>query len=240
VDDLEFRKSAIINPQSQDQHFLQKKQQSRSNQQFVSEQKKFNQQLSNTLVIPVPENLSERILLNQQLQLHQQLRRQKRQKQWRKAFAGAIAASLLVTFSSLLLMNRQVDSNQLVQQVIDHVHDDTHALNIHMAVPKTQIDTMLASYGGKLEGPIGQVSFLGRCIIGEQTGIHMVLNTDQGLVTVIVLPTQSIKSSKILIDGQYSGLIYPSQKGSIAIIAKQKQSILNTQQRLKQNLHWII
>jgi len=240
VDDLEFRKSATIDPDNHDPEFLKKKYQTQHNTRFADEQQAFNQVLLNTLTITTPDNLSERIILNQQLSEHKLQRRKKHQKQWRNWLVGSVAASLIIAFSIQLLIPATVDSEQLAQQVISHVHEDTHALNVRMDVPKSSIDTMLASYGGKLNGPIGKVSFLGHCIVGGHTGIHMVLNTSQGLVTVILLPTQAIDQSSLLADHQFNGIVYPSQKGSIAIIADHAQSIKDTRQKINQNLNWII
>jgi len=240
VDDLEFRKSATIDPDNHDPEFLKKKYQTQHNTRFADEQQAFNQVLLNTLTITTPDNLSERIILNQQLSEHKLQRRKKHQKQWRNWLVGSVAASLIIAFSIQLLIPATVDSEQLAQQVISHVHEDTHALNVRMDVPKSSIDTMLASYGGKLNGPIGKVSFLGHCIVGGHTGIHMVLNTSQGLVTVILLPTQAIDQSSLLADHQFNGIVYPSQKGSIAIIAEHAQSIKDTRQKINQNLNWII
>jgi len=240
VDDLEFRKRAIIDPDNQDPDFLSKTRQNHNNHRFVKQQQSFQQKLVQTLTISPPENLSDRVILAQQLSQHQSQQKQKRHRKWRNWLGGSIAASIIMFFSLSLILPETLDSATLAQDVINHVHEDTHALNVDMDVPKTNIDTMLASYGGKLNGPIGQVSFLGHCIIGGHTGIHMVLKTPQGLVTVLLLPTQTIDSPASLNDIQLSGILYPSQKGSIAIISEQAEVIKATRRQIDQNLNWII
>ena len=127
-----------------------------------------------------------------------------------------------------------------MQHIISHVYHDTHALDVVMDVPKNQIDSLLASYGGKLNGPIGQVSFLGHCIIGDQTGIHMVLNTPNSKVTVFILPAQAIDQLHLLEDKMLRGILYPSEKGSIAILSEYAESIEQARQTIDQNLNWII
>ena len=240
MDDLEFRKNATIEPDSVDQDFLLKSRQTASNRRFVKQQKQFNQQLLDTLHVRPPENLSERIILAQQLGEHQRQNQHSRHKRWRNWLGGSIAASLVIALSVHFILPETLNSTVLAQQVVEHVNEDTHALNIHMDVPKSSIDTMLASYGGKLNGPIGQVYFLGRCIIGGHTGIHMVLKTSRGLVTVFLLPTQRIDNSTLLDEGQLSGILYPSGKGSIAIVAEQPAAIEVTRLMIDDNLNWII
>lgn len=236
MDDLEFRKSAIINPENQNPDFLKKIQQSHANSRFVSDQLEFNHKLIRSLHITTPENLSDRILLNQQLSQHQSQHQHKR-----FIFFTGIAAALVAVSLTLNWMLPKTANNLLLQQqLIQHYHQDTHALDVTMNVPKNSIDTLLASYGGKLAGPIGQVTFLGHCIIGEQTGIHMVLNTVNGKVTIMLLPAQLVDQSHLFSELQLNAIIYPSQKGSIAIFAEQPEAIVQTRQQLDRNLNWII
>lgn len=240
MDDLEFRKHAVIDPYDQLHEFLKKTSQNIHNHQFVEEQKLFNQKLVSILEISTPENLADRIILAQQLSQHKVVQSNKRQKQWRNWLGSSIAAALILAFSLSLTLPKTQDSALLTQEVLQHVHDDTHALNIRMNVPKTNIDTMLASYGGKLNGPIGQVTFLGHCIIGGHTGVHMVLNTSKGVVTVILLPSQTIDGPTSLQDNQLKGLVYPAQKGSIAVVSEYLEAIESTRQQIDKNLNWII
>lgn len=240
MDDLEFRRKAIIEPDSSDVNFLHKKHQNKHNSRFVDEQKTFQQSLLDTLNIATPDNLSERIILSQQLSQHKHQQKKKHRQQLRNWFIGSTAASLLIALSIYLFTPATMDSSQLAQNVISHVHNDTHALDVRMDVPKSSIDTMLASYGGRLNGPIGKVSFLGRCIVGSATGIHLVLNTPQGLVTVILLPSQAISQPSTLADSHYHGILYPSEKGSIAIIAEQQNLVTYTRERIDRNLNWLI
>lgn len=236
MDDIEFRRNAVINPKTKHADFLHKTKQSRSNHEFVKQQIAFDQYLHKTLDIPVPDNLADRIILKQQLSLHQ-AHRTKRVRNW---LAAGIAASVVLVISIIVLLPKTLDSSLLNQQVINHVNSDTHALNVLMDVPKTAIDTMLASYGGRFNGPIGKVTYLGHCIIGDKTGLHLVLKTRQGLVTVMILPNQIIDSEYSLKTTDYQSLVYPSKKGSIAIIAEHSDSLRATQLTIDQNLNWIL
>ncbi|MCK5697878.1 MAG: DUF3379 family protein [Gammaproteobacteria bacterium] len=240
MDDLEFRKNATINPETQEPQFLQKQQQTSFNRQFVQEQQRFNQKLNQTLNVNIPENLAERLILNQQLNQHKQISHKKRG--IKRLLASVATIFIILLGSKLLFIPSGLNSEQLAQQVMTHIYEDTHALNVQveMGVPKSSIDTMLAPYGGKLKGPIGNVSFLGHCIVGGKTGVHIVLNTPKGLVTIILLPKQPINEVAKLVDNHYQGILYPTKKGSIAIIAEQSQLVTDTQLKIKQNLTWVI
>ncbi len=237
MDDLEFRKQAIIDPDDQSAEFLEKVNQNRSNQRFAAEQRAFSRQLCDNLNFKTPDNLAERIILTQQLGEYKATRRSSQ----RKWFISGIAASFFaLAFSFSLWMPANVNGSQLTTQVISHYYQDTHALNVHMNVAKNNIDSMLASYGGKLNGPIGKVAFLGHCIVGGHTGVHMVVQSRQGPVTILILPSQPINHAYKLHDQQLTGVLYPSKKGSIAILAEHAEVISSTRQRLDSSLNWII
>ncbi len=77
-------------------------------------------------------------------------------------------------------------------------------------------------------------------VVGGHTGVHLVLNTPQGQITVLILPTQPINHAYPLHDQQISGIVYPSKKGSIAILTEHTEVISSTRQRLDSSLNWII
>lgn len=236
MDDLEFRRKAIIDPQDQSQIFLQKARQSKENLHFVEDQLDFQYTLTKTLQIDVPENLSNRIILNRRLSEH----KKNRQHQHLYRYTAGFAATLALVLAAMLFLPKNDNPQQLTYQIINHLYEDTHALNVKMDVPKNSIDTILASYGGKLSSPIGHVTFLGHCIIGKNTGIHLVLQASQGFVTVIILPTETLQYEQPIADNQYKGIIYPGHKGSIAIIAESLEPVTDVRERIDHSLKWLI
>jgi hypothetical protein len=241
LDDLEFRRKAIIDPENQCKEFLQKAHERNENRHFVEDQIDFQHTLTKTLWVDVPKNLTDRIILSQQLAEHKKNRQHQNLYRYMTGIAAALVIALGVTFFLPTdFLATESDPQQLTRQIINHLYEDTHALNVSMDVPKNSIDTMLASYGGKLSAPIGNVTFLGHCIVGKHTGIHLVLNTSQGLVTVIILPSDTIQAENQITDPQFKGIIYPSHKGSIAIIGETSEPIAETRKKIDHSLTWLI
>jgi hypothetical protein len=212
-----------------------------------AESQKFDQTLQSTLNIPIADNLNQRIILAQQLSVHKnqqqfqhKFSQQYSQKKWRNPLLSAGVILVLLAFGLNFMLPKTMNNAILAQEVIQHIYDDTHALDVQMNIPKTNIDTLLASYGGKLRGPIGQVSFLGHCIIGGHTGIHLVLRHATGFVTVLLLPSQTINQPIMINQPQFSGVLYSSQKGSISIVSEQADIINSTRRQINQNLQWVI
>ena len=70
MDELKFRRQAYGDPNNQDPEFLEALSQSEDNQAFVAELKALDGKISQALRIPVAEDLSEKLLLKQQLAVH--------------------------------------------------------------------------------------------------------------------------------------------------------------------------
>ena len=79
MDDLEFRRTVMAEPNSKDPKIQQKVQQAAnsdsSKQAFLDEMRQFDDNLSAALKVDVPENLSERLILRQTLESHNHNRR---------------------------------------------------------------------------------------------------------------------------------------------------------------------
>ena len=225
---------------------MQKTHERNENRHVVEDQIDFQHTLTKTLWVDVPKNLTDRIILSQQLAEHKKNRQHQNLYRYMTGIAAALVIALGVNlllptdFLSTDFLATESNPQQLTRQIINHLYEDTHALNVSMDVPKSSIDTMLASYGGKLSAPIGNVTFLGRCIVGKHTGIHMVLNNPQGLVTVIILPSDTIQAENQIADTQFKGIIYPSHKGSIAIIGETSEPVAETRKKIDHSLTWLI
>jgi len=244
MDDLDFRRQAVIDPSSNKEKLS--KDFSDENRRFLLEQLNFEQQLYQAMQIPVPENLADKIILSQQGK-----EKSKASKKFGYAFAAAIAA-VMVALIALFNINLNVntDNEQLKTAVLTHLYEDSHALDTFQEYSKVDVNTMLASMGGKLSDPIGNVSYLGRCIIGKNMGLHLVVRTESELITVLLLPYEKISKPLVLFDQNYSGIIVPSSKGGIVILGDKPDQEVNRsnsrkakqiiQERIEKNLHWII
>jgi|GEM_PF-2404336 len=253
MDDLEFRRQAIINPFELNKDLSKKlnkgsKQnnlESVDNKRLLEEQLEFEQQLQSTLDIPVPDNLAEKILFSQ---VTSNADKNKHKRYY--VFAAVVA---MVVLSGFLLFDYEKFNNHntpnLSEAVLNHIYEDSHALDTYREYSKVDVNTALASMGGKLAGPIGNISYLSRCIMGKNIGLHMVVRTQTGLVTVLLLPHEVVSQGSYLADDNYSGFIFPSKKGAVVIIGDKNDKIKNhsersnkdiIRERVEKNLRWII
>ena len=263
MDDLEYRRQVVINPfdqkldrdLKQDNKLHQHK--GVENQAFVAEQQVFEQQLRDTLNVQVPENLAEKILFKQVSNNPPSSSKFRFKSAYMMAATFSCVAIILILLFNSAWFSQTQQANQhtpnLPQAVLEHMHEDSHALDTRREFSKVDVNTILASMGGKLSDPIGNISYLSRCIMGKNMGLHLVVQTESGLVTVLILPDENIAESIKIADRYFSGVIIPSRKGGIAIIgekpengkyapsdSKQNKNTDIIRQRVEKNLHWVI
>lgn len=65
MDELEFRRNAMIQPHDQLPDFLKAAEASQANRNYLDEMKQFDRSLKRTMQVEVPTGLAERILLRQ-------------------------------------------------------------------------------------------------------------------------------------------------------------------------------
>ncbi|WP_353571235.1 DUF3379 family protein [Candidatus Albibeggiatoa sp. nov. BB20] len=234
MDDLEFRRHALIEPNCQDEGFIQKKNESTDNQKWVEAQQALEYQLNQAVLqVSIPERLSERIILQRTLKTDYQRQSQRRRYVW-----YALAASLFLTISVLLINLQPAEEVSLNQLALQHVYEELPHLHDQQHKTIDHLNMMLHQYGGTLTKNIGEVNYLGACKIANKSGIHMVLPASKGVVTVMMLPQIDTNQARSFSDPRFQGRIMPTDKGSIVIVGEHGENLQTFQQYFAQNLTW--
>lgn len=186
--------------------------------------------MSEALAIPVPDGLSDRIILRA---------RRGRQLQWR---VMALAASLLLAIAVTVqwTMHPFGPSSNTAEVAIEHVlHEPESFRDVNVTGPQ-EIDTILASYGGKLMAPIGKVMYVKLCPIqGHGVGWHIVFQTDHGMATLLLMPGDEGKKIIMASDKGLQALVRPIGPGHYyAVVTDSPTSLMEADAMLQKNVHW--
>lgn len=249
MDDLEFRRRAYAEPDCQSESFLQFKNKSPENTRFVDELLQMDGKLKQALCVQPPDNLVEKIKLKQTFSDHHSSR-----ERWHfLSFAASILLALVLTFYYLpidylsvnylsmnyLSMGNSDSERQLKEGLLQHVYSELDHLDEQQNPSLSQVNTLLAEFGGSMDRLVAEVSYLGSCEIHNTTGVHMVVKGDRGPVTIMLLRGVTVNSQKLISDQRFRGLIVPADKGSIAIIGEKGESLQSIKNKLLQQVHWI-
>lgn len=235
MDELEFRRRLYAQPSEVSDELHEFANNDAERQQFLNDIQQLDAQLHDALNIEVPDNLADKILLNQRLNEHKQYKRRGR-------VHLAIAASVAFAFGIIFNLYNPAAPLNLEQHALDHVYHELASLtNTDQQFPIEQVNAKLASFGGQLTNVPGDVSYLTFCNFKSQKSLHMVLNTQSGPVTLFIIPANNQReSSSQFADQRFNGSIYQSASATIIMLGENNTQLQPLQNQIKDNLIWQI
>lgn len=194
--------------------------------EFANRSQFMEKELAEVLALEVPENLASRILLRQSTSIEKAKRN-------RRQWWGAIAASVLLTIGlvGMLVVNNYPTS--LEATVLAHINSELRHLNDRSNVQLAQVNKILSPLGSQVLQPIGMVHYAGACRIRNHDGAHLVVASEQGNVTLLWMPGEYVPGSRNLSDDRFTGIIVPTQNGSVAIVGENPESVKLLENRLR-------
>ncbi len=181
----EFKRLLNSDPGSQDPEYQAAR---RSDPDFIlaaAASDTFERRLARASQLPTPAGLSENL---KALALSAPLE-ERPSPLYR--FRYALAATVVLAISATLLTQQLSPSQDSVEAYVAHHFDlDGYDLLEKATTPSVdELSTMLANYGLQITPELAsQVRYVKYCPTPEGKGIHLVLDSPQGLVTVIFMP----------------------------------------------------
>lgn len=181
--------------------------------------------------VAVPEGLNERILLRA---LHGKRRR------WQPM---ALAASLVLACAVGLGVWQQrspLQPGNLAQAAARHANEEGIERVIHRSEPPTHFAAVLASFGGRLQAPLGEVSYIHFCPVeGFGQGWHIIYNTPRGKLTLLLIPAKegAARVQTVQVEGR-SVRVERAGAGYYALIADNPGTLDEANRDLKRRVRW--
>ena len=186
----------------------------------------FEARLQESLKIPVPDGLAERVKLKASWQRPPQTH-------WGRLAAGmfVLVAAALVTVRSL------APEPALADALVDHMHHESELLlPSEVAVDPAHLEQVLRLVGGRLDGELGTVTHAGLCPIDGDLAAHLVVTGSNGPVAVIVMPGHELGARLPVASSGLSGAIIPVGRGSVAIIGFRGEPIEELAERVRNSV----
>ncbi|HKT74007.1 MAG TPA: DUF3379 family protein [Steroidobacteraceae bacterium] len=132
----------------------------------------------------------------------------------------ALAASFLVTFivGAAVWLSRPGDV--LATELVDHIIHEPQSWSRTRPLSAEELRAVLRKSHVELRSGPGTIVYANSCWFRGHYVPHLVLTTQSGPVTVMILPTEHITSPRSFTEGGYSGLIVPASIGSVAILSR--------------------
>jgi len=153
----------------------------------------------------------------------------------------ALAASLVIAIGSVWMVWKQTPQwDNIEDYLADHYSEDGASLVAKATAPVDQADIkrILASLDTSANRQLaGSIRFIKFCPTPDGRGAHMVIDTEQGLMTVILMPHTDVVDGELIEFQQMHAMLVSLGPGSAAIIGEQDQGLESLQTMVRQSLN---
>jgi hypothetical protein len=146
----------------------------------------------------------------------------------------AMAASVIVALVVAGALWLGAAHSSLAADVVAHMAGEPQAwARTAVPVPSSELAAVLEGAHMSLNPSAGMVSYAQSCSFRGHKVPHLVVQTEMGPVTVMVLVHETVPSPKPFDEEGYRGVIVPMQgHGSLAVLARQEQADLPAVERV--------
>jgi len=194
----------------------------------------FEMRLEQTVLVPVPDALADKILLRQKMLP------QARYRLWATAATLVLGVALgIQLYRTYDAAHENVDTamavgtNHPAVAAISFVLDHEPELLIQNRSDDPSV--MMSAFqrlGLKFPSDGVSVRYLGKCPVPGGTGDHVVLTTPYGHVTLILVPDYPVGSRVMVADRNMAALASPAGKGGYIVVAQSPQTIRQIERML--------
>ncbi|MEL6115296.1 DUF3379 domain-containing protein [Photobacterium sp. SP02] len=234
MDDLEFRRRILADPNDQSPEMVATKNASIANRKLHDELQQLDSKLSAAMKVDVPEDLADKILFRQSGQGYQAEKKVRRH----LAIAASVAflcGLLIGQFQPGFSLSPAEDMGQIA---LAHIYNEAPFVDqVDEGVSLTQVNAKLKPFGPELSGLPSHVYYLNHCGFNGSGALHMVIGGKHGKITVFVVP-QSSNAMKSFEDGKMRGVVMPSQNASLIVVGNKGEDVMPVAEQLKDAMRW--
>lgn len=137
----------------------------------------------------------------------------------------ALAASVAGVAILVGLLWTALPRESLASAAVDHMSHEPDAWLTTSELPGDEIERVVSESGVRLEPGRLQVTYARQCWFRGHFVPHLVVQTHDGPVTVLLLPAERVARRTAFHEGGYRGTLIPAGRGSIAVLARDDASI---------------
>jgi len=129
--------------------------------------------------------------------------------------------------------------NSLGDDVLSHIEDEISAVAAGGPTPAEGVSRVLEQGGIRLRPGAGVAVYAKICRFRGRSVPHLVLQSEGGPVTVLVLRDEPVDAAEIFTGSGFSGRILPSGPGSLAVVSAADADLDSIAIRLQAAVEWL-
>lgn len=152
----------------------------------------------------------------------------------------AVAATLvLAAFVGIRMIGGNVTYPTLADEIVAHLDHEPYALRVtDEPVDDRRLAKVVPANVAAMNHDAGLITYAQTCVINGRKIPHLVIQGEQGPVTILLLPDEAV-GSPVPIEGEsINGVILPVGGGSVAIIGERDEKLEAIQQNVVNSVTW--
>ena len=133
----------------------------------------------------------------------------------RYALAASLLLAVLVAAGGWLLLPQPA----LAEDLVEHIRHESGSWALQRRLSPEEVGAVLKRAGVKYDSRL-PVVYASPCPIRGHVVPHLVVQTEHGPVTVMLLAHEKVKSASEFHEGEYRGTLVPAGEGSVAIVTR--------------------
>ena len=227
---LEFRREKLADPRRLSREALAHMGECAACRGFAIEVNENEERIATALEVPVPEGLTERIIL-------------RRKTGARSGFSPrlwALAATVVLTFAFGFQQWKDAGSQEYARLAIEHVMHEPESFTTTRSADPELFRRVMHTFGGEMQASLGKVRYMKLCPVPEGTGWHIVFETEDGkLATLILIPAKRMKTDAEQAQvGGWNAVARPGGQGFYAVITDSPDTLGKVDELVRQRVRW--
>jgi len=183
--------------------------------------------LEHALATPVPDGLADRIIL-----------RSRTPNRARRVWALAASVALAAPFAIVFLGKSGRPRDDYARLAIEHVVMEPESFTTERNADAGAFGALVESAGGTLRAPLGTLRYIRLCPLEDGTCWHIVLDTPDGLATLIIVPGRTLSAMQVASTGGWSALARPTPRGYYAVVTTSSQATSRLDRLISERIEW--
>ncbi len=152
----------------------------------------------------------------------------------------ALAASIaLVAIIGVQMFGSGPSFDSLGDEIVAHLDHEPKALRVtDDAVSGKRLAKVVPANIANLDHSSGLITYAQTCVINGHKVPHLVIQGENGPVTVLLLPEERILNAEALEGESINGVLIPVGNGSIAIIGEKNENIEAIRENVVNSVTW--
>jgi len=157
----------------------------------------------------------------------------------RPAWFALAASVVLATVIGARMFGIGVTYDSLADEVLAHLDHEPAALRVtRTPVADARLAKVVPTNVAQLDHSAGLISYAQSCKINGKTVPHLVIQGEQGPVTILLMPEEALAEAVSLDGENIHGVILPVGNGSIAIIGARDEKLERIEKSVVSSVMW--